>query len=88
MACGYRLRNRNRTSNERGKTVIAVIYDANLYGGIEMELEPDMTPGEFWELVQSKRGVWWFGLLLSEPTVWFFNSDSVGEYPDLVMPDA
>lgn len=55
-----------------------------IYGvGMEMELEPDMTPGEFWGLVQSKRGVWW-----SEPTVWFFNSDSVGEYPDLVMPDA
>lgn len=68
--------------------MIAVIYDANLYGRIEMELEPDMTPGEFWELVQSKRGVWWYGLLLSEPTVWLFNSDSAGEYTDLVMPDA
>lgn len=55
-----------------------------IYGGVEVELEPDMTPGEFWEL----RGVWWNGLLLSEPTVWFFNSDSVGGYPDLVMPDA
>lgn len=61
---------------------------AVIYGGVEMELEPDMMPGEFWGLVQSKRGVWWNGLLLSEPTVWFFNSDTVGEYPDLVMPDA